>query len=1762
MALGCPSLRTVRALVWGGALWIFVLGLGIQSSANPTGGVVVLGDAQIQNIVPGLTTIHQQTDRAVIDWSSFNIGSGEHTNFIVPDATSATLNRVLNGGPSLLNGSLTSNGQVFLINASGIVFGQGSVVDVAGLTASTLDLGNRAFMAGGDMVFSGSSSAAVTNAGSIRSSGDVFLIGFQVNNSGSIRAPNGTVGLAAGMDVLIRPVGDERVIVRNAAGPRRGIGVSNSGLIEANVAELKAHGGNVYALAIRNSGRIAATAVTKQGGRILLSANGGSIDNRGTLVARGPSGNGGQIKINAGSKGRVTLSGGRVDANGTTGKGGSVSLTGEEVTIRRAIPVTADGETAGGVIDIGDAATVTTVIEGVISADASQGAGGVIRLGGASLTLGGEALISASGATGGGSIFAGGGAQGLDASMSNSTQVQIQPGAILQANAVERGDGGTVVVFASKDLTFNGSLQARGGAFGGNGGQAELSGKEALIVESLTGRIDLSSPHGSAGTLLLDPNDIYIGETVAGSPVSNPAQANFLKASDISQWLNSNSGSLIIQTNRSATGGSGDITLAGDLKWTSATSLIFNADRDFIMVSNDIFGGGNVTINAGRSVLLDGGAIIATSSGNITINANQGASVFEGDYHGIVIRGPSQLSTVSGSIFLTGRAGNSSGSAGTLAIWLDGGSLTNFEMGHGGITLKTTGGDVVGTGILRTEFLKLAGSGDFHLTGARSTIQNLASVGSIGSLQLISTSSLTIGSIGADSGLSAFRDIDIDITNIPGERLQVNQALSSQGGNIVLHGSDAIVVNGTRVSTTGSGGIFISAGRTVTVNSGAIISVVDGRMELNGNQEPEHTGGNFTGIVLDNAALITSGKGDIELNARSGNSGTGNIGILMRHGATIRSTSTAADAGTVMIRGVADGADNGNRGVSLQDAGTAVTSAGADVTILGAVPISGVQNTGVELGAGTAVSGGGATIITTDTISISGAAAIGGGGTLAIRSISAGTTIGLGDGAAGTLSINSAGIGAISGLSHVTIGAANAGNVEIRAATWRAPLTILTLGEILVSDQVTNLVGSVTFEAASTVLAGSILTAGQEIIIHSPIRLSANSALDSTNKGSVLNGANITISGAINSALADNSSGPDLVINAGLAGDVTLQGVVGSSAALHAVSVTGARLIGVPGISTRTFLLTAGGAMNLSNLSASTASITGRSGDDTIILAQAPATLSINGAGGNDTVTFASATGPVSVNAGSFTSIENVIGSASHADTLVGAAGGNVFLVTGNNAGTLGTLKFTSFESLTGSSTGANQFTFSNQATLDGRVNGAGNPLAVVIINDSNLQAGQTYTIGAALVTVGSRSYAFQGVNTLGLNLGAGNDSTATSFYTFTQNLSGGGGDDQLLVDGTKVVTSPLTKPGFGTITTIGFQTAPPTDKPVVSSIYLQNFVSGSSSSTASSAQTNNFNSTSTSGVGGLGGIGAQGVAGALAGSAGLAAATSVSSFLGNAFSGGAGSMGGGGPASLDLQSQMNSSMSAAAERELNMSIGGDGTIRLQNGGGSFGIDPSAGAPGATSSVQLDLGISLLAQSELAIGAIGNGEVPVTVQAGAQPMTMGDPLPSLSMQQFLLVAANPEAFSSLFRALGGDGTARLEFISGSSTIELNGKLVPRKIELALLSSMSPGALGELALALGGIGEVIVTDSMGMVTMDPSGTAGPPEVQIYLHALLAAATAVDLSLALGENGSGLVVAWDGIENTAFDGELPGPFVILKLDTAINTQSQEELDHAIR
>lgn len=117
--------------------------------ANPTGGEVVSGGVVIQQPDAHTTQINQSTDKGIINWQTFNIAPGETTRFVQPSQSSITLNRI-NGfnGPSSIFGNLIANGQIWLINPAGIVFGAGSQVNVAGLLATTSDIRNDDFLAG------------------------------------------------------------------------------------------------------------------------------------------------------------------------------------------------------------------------------------------------------------------------------------------------------------------------------------------------------------------------------------------------------------------------------------------------------------------------------------------------------------------------------------------------------------------------------------------------------------------------------------------------------------------------------------------------------------------------------------------------------------------------------------------------------------------------------------------------------------------------------------------------------------------------------------------------------------------------------------------------------------------------------------------------------------------------------------------------------------------------------------------------------------------------------------------------------------------------------------------------------------------------------------------------------------------------------------------------------------------------------------------------------------------------------------------------------------------------------------------------------------------------------------------------------------------------------------------------------------------------------------------------------------------------------
>jgi filamentous hemagglutinin family protein len=278
------------------------------ATAAPGGGQVVAGSGSIASYGPH-TTIQQNTSRLVIDWNTFGTRPNESVTFNQPGAQSIALNRVVGQNPSVLLGRLSSNGQVFIVNPNGVLFGVGARVNVGGLIASTLALSNHDFLAGHYTFTNGEQAAAVVNQGFIRTApgGYVALIGRRAINQGALVAPGGYAALAAGERVTVT-LGDHQMVGLSVdQGVLRAL-ASNRGLIETDGGQtLLAASAEDALLAgvVNNSGVILARTALNQNGVIRLVAEGGTAEVGGVLDASAPRGGNGGLIETAGSRVQV-----------------------------------------------------------------------------------------------------------------------------------------------------------------------------------------------------------------------------------------------------------------------------------------------------------------------------------------------------------------------------------------------------------------------------------------------------------------------------------------------------------------------------------------------------------------------------------------------------------------------------------------------------------------------------------------------------------------------------------------------------------------------------------------------------------------------------------------------------------------------------------------------------------------------------------------------------------------------------------------------------------------------------------------------------------------------------------------------------------------------------------------------------------------------------------------------------------------------------------------------------------------------------------------------------------------------------------------------------------------------------------------------------------------------------------------------------------------------------------------------------------------
>lgn len=794
--------------------------------ANPSGGNVVAGSATINNRGNGTLDINQSTGKAIINWKDFSIGANETVNFRQPGSNSITLNRVVGNDPSAIFGRLNANGTVMLVNPNGVLFGKGARIDVGGLIATTANISDKDFLAGKYKFDKPSSkaNAMIVNEGtiSIKDSGLAVLVAPAVRNSGVIEAKLGRVALAGAKTVTVDFQGD---------------GLLSFDATSA-VADLpKDADGKTVAALVANNGVIRA-----DGGTVLMTARAvkGVIDNvvntDGIVSAKAVGTQNGKIVLSGGDAGTVNVAG-TVDASGANAgeRGGKVVVTGEHVNVARGAAIDVSGAAGGGEIALGS--------QGVAPDDGSA-------------------------------AFSG-----------KSSSVKVAAGATLKADALVNGNGGSITMWSNDATAFAGSLSARGGAQGGDGGFAEVSSNKNI---GLTGSADLRAPKGKTGLLLIDPTDLRIVDSASGGGSQDGAAGDgTINGGDANTADNTVSRGLLESlagTTNIKLEATGQITVAD----MTAINLQTTTGHSFTMRSTQT--GGIRFENSNTEISTQGGAITLEALGVGSTLDNIGKLTSRGGAITLNATGDINLANVidagSGTALIRTSAGSIRNTGGASQVVA--GNTVKLDASGGSI------GDLAAPVNTQTALLSLATGGNLAVAN-RQTLASLditsrhAQPGVNNSFQLTSPGlafalqdsngyqlntvnqsglnfsftgdrTMTVGDVNLGTGTLALASTAGNILGTAGGLLNAGQVTLSAAGSDGRSGAIGSSAQALRMqtaaltATSGTGGIYVNGEGSLNLQA----------IDTTGNLATQTTGHLTLGnIKTGGAAVLTSVLGNI-----------------------------------------------------------------------------------------------------------------------------------------------------------------------------------------------------------------------------------------------------------------------------------------------------------------------------------------------------------------------------------------------------------------------------------------------------------------------------------------------------------------------------------------------------------------------------------------------------------------------------------------------------------------------------------------------------------------------------------------------------------------------------------------------------------------------------------------------------------------------------------------------------------------------------------
>lgn len=295
---------------------ILVFLFNIPVYAAPNGANVVHGNVNITQSGSS-TVINQNTDKAIINWNSFDINKGESVLFNQNSSSSIVLNRVTNGLPTNIFGSISANGNVFILNQAGVLVGNGASINTNSFLAGAANINDNDFIAG-KYNFYGAQGNVINN-GSIKvhNGGYAVLMGKNVTNNGLISAKLGKIYLSSGEAFRMDMSGNDLIGVEVEKGITDAY-ISNAGHIQAEggtIIMTAKNASDVIRQAVNNTGIIDASSISYEGGKVILGAENGQIINDGEINVSSKSDDSGSIEIKA----EHIINNGLIYANGLNG---------------------------------------------------------------------------------------------------------------------------------------------------------------------------------------------------------------------------------------------------------------------------------------------------------------------------------------------------------------------------------------------------------------------------------------------------------------------------------------------------------------------------------------------------------------------------------------------------------------------------------------------------------------------------------------------------------------------------------------------------------------------------------------------------------------------------------------------------------------------------------------------------------------------------------------------------------------------------------------------------------------------------------------------------------------------------------------------------------------------------------------------------------------------------------------------------------------------------------------------------------------------------------------------------------------------------------------------------------------------------------------------------------------------------------------------------------------------------------------------------